>query len=103
MDSAKSAVEGFITFVREQGVVGLAIGVILGGAVGKVVTSLVADVIMPIVGIILGKTDGIMGLSAMGIMYGKFISTLVDFAIIAAVIYFGVKMLGLDKLDAKKG
>jgi len=34
--------------------------------------------------------------------YGAFISAIIDFIIIAAVIYFGVRMLGLDKLDKKK-
>lgn len=101
-EMAKGAIQGFVTFIREQGVIGLAIGVILGGAVGKVVTSLVNDVIMPMVGIVLGSTNGIADLSVKGVMYGKFVATLVDFTIIAAVIYFGVKMLGLDKLDAKK-
>jgi large conductance mechanosensitive channel len=74
----------------------------LGGAVGKVVSSLVADIIMPVVAMVLGSTDGIAGLAVMGITYGKFIATVVDFAIIAAVIYFGIKGLGLDKLDKKK-
>jgi large conductance mechanosensitive channel len=101
-EAAKGALEGFMTFIREQGVVGLAIGVILGGAVGKVVSSLVSDIIMPIVAMVLGSTDGIAGLAVMGITYGKFIATVVDFAIIAAVIYFGIKGLGLDKLDKKK-
>jgi large conductance mechanosensitive channel len=101
-ESAKGALEGFMTFIREQGVIGLAIGVILGGAVGKVVSSLVADIIMPVVAMVLGSTDGMAGLAVMGIAYGKFIATIVDFAIIAAVIYFGIKGLGLDKLDKKK-
>jgi large conductance mechanosensitive channel len=98
---AKNALAGFMDFIRAQGVVGLAIGVVLGGAVGKVVASLVSDIIMPIVAMILGSTDGIAGLAVMGITYGKFVATLVDFGIIAAVIYFGVKGLGLDKLDKK--
>ena len=89
-------------FIREQGVVGLAIGFILGGAIGKVVASLVGDIIMPVVGLLLGSTDGIKSLAYMGVNYGTFISTLVDFVIIAAVIYFVFKQLGLDKLDTKK-
>jgi large conductance mechanosensitive channel len=94
--------QNFINFIREQGVVGLAIGFILGGAVGKAVTSLVGDVIMPILALILGSTDGIKSLAIYGINYGAFISTLVDFLIIAAVIYFVFKRLGLDKLDKPK-
>jgi large conductance mechanosensitive channel len=98
---AKNALAGFMDFIRAQGVVGLAIGVVLGAAVGKVVASLVSDIVMPIVAMLLGSTDGIAGLAVMGITYGKFIASLVDFGIIAAVIYFGVKGLGLDKLDKK--
>ncbi len=94
--------QDFINFIREQGVVGLAIGFILGGAVGKVVASLVSDIIMPMLALALGSTDGIKTLSYMGVNYGGFISTLVDFVIIAAVIYFGFKVLRLEHLDKKK-
>ena len=97
---------GFIAFIREQGVVGLAVGFILGGAVSKIVASLVDNLVNPIVGLALGKVDladKAVTLGNTSLRYGKFISTLVDFIIIAAVVYFGVKMLGLDKLDKKKG
>lgn len=97
--------KGFIDFVREQGVVGLAVGFILGGAVSKVVSSLVEDIINPILGIILGAAD----LSSMVIPIGKgeiflgnFISIVIDFLVIALVVYYGVRALKLDKLDKKK-
>ncbi|MFZ2593917.1 MAG: MscL family protein [Minisyncoccia bacterium] len=101
-EAAKGALEGFMTFIREQGVVGLATAVILGGAVGKVVSSLVADIVMPVVALTLGSADGVKSLSMYGVMYGNFVSTIIDFAIIAAVVYFGIKGLGLDKMDKKK-
>ncbi|MBU6310357.1 MscL family protein [Patescibacteria group bacterium] len=94
--------QNFIQFVRQQGVVGLAIGFILGGAVGKVVASLVNDIIMPALALILGSTEGLKGLAYLGINYGAFIATLVDFLIIAGVIYVVFKQLGLEKLDAPK-
>lgn len=94
--------KNFLQFVREQGVVGLAIGFILGGAVGKVVASLVNDIIMPVISLALGSTEGLKALSYFGVNYGAFISTCVDFIIIAAVIYFVFKKIGLDKLDKKK-
>lgn len=96
--------QGFMNFIREQGVVGLAVGFILGGAVSKIVSSLVENIINPLVGAMLGKvalTDKALTLGAISLKYGAFISTLVDFFIIAAVVYFGVKALGLDKLDKK--
>lgn len=96
---------GFLNFVREQGVVGLAVGFILGGAVSKTVTSLVDNIINPIVGILLGKVDlsqKALVVGGVALKYGAFVSTIVDFVIVAAVIYFGVKMLKLDKLDKSK-
>lgn len=98
----QDSLAGFLDFIRAQGVVGLAIGVVLGGAVQKVVSSLVSDVVMPISTLVIGgPTLTMQNLSYQGIMYGHFIATIIDFAIIAAVIYFGVKGLGLEKADKK--
>lgn len=98
--------KGFITFIREQGVVGLAVGFILGGAVSKVVTSIVTDLVSPILGLILGSVTGLKGayipLFGAKIMIGNFIGTVIDFLVIAAVVYFAVRGLGLDKADKKK-
>lgn len=97
--------QGFIDFIRKQGVIGLAIGFILGGAVSKVVSALVTDVINPIIGIFLGKTGNLtnaaLSIGPAKILWGNFISVLIDFLIIALVVYFGVKLLKLDKLDKK--
>jgi large conductance mechanosensitive channel len=102
----KNQMKGFIEFVREQGVVGLAVGFILGGAVSKVVSSLVTDLINPLLGIVLGAAGDLSQASIVvgksQIMWGKFLNTTIDFVIIALVVYFGVKGLGLDKLDKKK-
>lgn len=98
--------KGFIDFVREQGVVGLAVGFILGGAVSKVVTALVTDIINPLLGMILGTTNGLktasFGIGSARILYGDLLSVLIDFLVIAIVVYYGVKMLKLDKLDKAK-
>lgn len=94
--------KGFLDFIREQGVVGLAIGFILGGAVSKLVASLVNDVIDPLIGLVFGSTEGLAALSAGPVLYGQFLATFVDFVVIAAVVYFGFKMLKLEKLDKKK-
>ena len=98
--------KGFMKFIREQGVVGLAVGFILGGAVSKVVGSLVEDIIQPIIGLLLGSTAGLsnMYFMLMGtkINLGSFIAVLIDFVIIATVVYFIFKGLKLDKADAKK-
>jgi large conductance mechanosensitive channel len=102
----KKHIFGFMDFIREQGVVGLAVGFILGAAVAKLVSSLVTDVINPILGLALGSTQGLKAatfkLGGATIAYGNFLANLLDFAVIAAVVYFGVKILGLDKLDKNK-
>lgn len=98
--------KGFITFIREQGVMGLAVGFILGGAISKVVTSLVNDLINPIVGIFLGRAGELkkifLQVGPAKVMWGSFLNSSIDFMIISLVVYFGVKGLGLDKLDKKK-
>ena len=97
---------GFVNFIREQGVVGLAVGFLLGGAVSKLVTALINDLINPILGLILGAAgnlkDAYLPLGQARLMWGDFVATLIDFSVIAAVVYFGVRGLGLDKLDKKK-
>ena len=98
--------KGFIEFIRTQGVVGLAVGFVLGKAISDVVGSIVTDLINPIIGIVLGKLGNLTALSlhvlSANITYGKFISMVINFAIIAFVVYFGVKKLKLDKLDKPK-
>jgi large conductance mechanosensitive channel len=94
--------KGFIEFISEQGVVGLAIGFILGGAVSKLVASLVNDIINPIIAAIFGSADGMAELMLGPVKIGAFASTMIDFLIIAAVVYFGFKGLKLDRLDKKK-
>lgn len=98
--------KGFLNFIREQGVMGLAVGFILGGAISKVVSSLVTDIVNPFVGILLGFTanlaDASFWLAGKEVMWGHFVSVLIDFAVIAAVVYFGVHGLGLDKIDKPK-
>ncbi|MBP9798033.1 MscL family protein [Candidatus Woesebacteria bacterium] len=105
-EKALTHFEGFMNFIREQGVMGLAIGFVLGGSVSKVVTSLVQDIINPVLGIVLGANDGLakasLEISSIKIMWGHFLSVVIDFAIIALVVYFGFKVMGLDKLDKKK-
>ena len=85
----------FIVFIREQGVVGLAIGFILGGAVSTVVASLVNDIINPVLGLILGSAEGLqtatVSLGSAEILIGSFISVLINFLVIAAVVYYGFK------------
>lgn len=98
----------FKEFISKGNVVDLAIGVIIGAAFGKIVTSLVNDIIMPIIGLILGKIN-FKTLSlilkpaegdadALTLNYGMFIQNIVDFLIIAFVLFIILKiMLKLKK------
>lgn len=98
--------KGFLDFVREQGVVGLAVGFILGGAVSKLVASLVGDIISPLLALALKNIENLQGaylqVGSAKIMWGSFLNVLIDFVVIALVVYAGVKVLKLDKLDKKK-
>lgn len=94
--------KNFINFIRKQGVVGLAVGFILGGAVSKMVTALVTDIINPLIGLLIGGLNlknAYFSIGEAKVMWGDFTSTTVDFLIIAFVVYFGVKWLKLDKVD----
>lgn len=98
--------EGFKKFLAEQGVVGLAVGFILGGAVSDLVASIVENILNPLIGIALGKValnDMALQLSdSVSLGYGIVITVFINFVIVAAFIYWAVKKLGLDKLDAEK-
>ncbi|MFZ2125967.1 MAG: MscL family protein [Candidatus Microsaccharimonas sp.] len=108
----ETGVKGFLDFIRTQGVIGLAVGLILGGAVTILVKSLVDNVILPPIGLLLGSGDGLKGLTwTIGkghggdpaiIYYGTFLNDFVNFIIIALVVYLVFHMLGLTKLDKKK-
>jgi large conductance mechanosensitive channel len=98
--------KGFLEFIREQGVVGLAVGFILGGAVSNLVKSVVNDLINPILSIILGAAgnlrEAVLKIGPIEILYGNFLANIIDFLVIALVVYYGIKGIGLDKLDKKK-
>jgi large conductance mechanosensitive channel len=96
---ALSFFDEFKKFAFKGSVVDLAIGVIIGTAFGAVVKSLVDDIIMPLVGLILPGDHGYAGwvwqIEGKPIPYGKFLGALVNFLIIAVVLYvFIVKFVG---------
>ena len=106
----RSHLSGFMVFVREQGVVGLAIGLVLGTQVKVLVDQLVTSFINPIVGLVLpGKgtlAEKSFALTMNGkhadFLWGAFAAQLISFMTVAAVVYFVFKGLHLDKLDKKK-
>lgn len=97
--------QDFLDFIKKQGIVGLATGFILGGAVSKLVSALVSDIINPFLSVVVGLAGGLKDatfkIGPIEILYGHFLSTLIDFLVIALVVYFLVRLLGLD-VKAKK-
>ncbi len=95
----------FKEFAMRGNVMDLAVGVIIGGAFGKIVDSLVNDLLMPIVGIFLGGID-FSGLSftvgGAQIKYGNFIQAIVNFIIIAFVIFLMVRAMNRLKREEPK-
>lgn len=106
----KKHFSGFFAFVREQGVVGLAIGLVLGTQVKTLVDQLVLSFVNPLLGLVLPgqgtlveKTFHVsLGPKTAGFLWGAFVGQLISFMTVAAVIYFVFKGLKLDKLDMKK-
>ena len=107
----------FKAFAMRGNVIDLAIGVIIGGAFGKIVSSFVTDVIMPLIGLLLGKINfanlfvnlsgedysslvAAQEAGAPTLNYGLFINAIVDFLIVAFVIFLVIK--GINKLQKPK-
>ena len=102
-----SIVKEFKEFAVKGNVIDMAIGVIVGAAFGKIVSSFVSDVVMPPIGVLVGGVD-FSNLSftikeaagaapAVVIAYGKFAQTIIDFTIIAFVIFAVVKFINTLK------
>lgn len=106
----------FKEFAMKGSMVDLAIGIVIGAAFGKIITSLVSDVIMPPIGLLLGKVDFaslFIDLSGKGyatlaeakaagaatINYGLFLNTLIDFIIVAFIIFLIIKQINRMKRE----
>jgi large conductance mechanosensitive channel len=107
----------FKEFIQRGSVLDMAIGIIIGAAFGKIVTSLVNDVVMPPIGLVLGKLDFtnlFVNLSGKGyasladakaagaatINYGLFINTVIDFLIVAFVLFLIIRQANRMKRNA---
>ena len=105
-------VKEFKEFAMRGSVVDLAIGVVIGASFGKIVTSMVDDLIMPVIGFITGgidfsdmkyvlkDADPVQEVAAVTINYGNFINTVVQFVIIAFVIFLVIK--GINTLKRRQ-
>src|SRR5438128_12248880 len=91
---------GFISFLKEYGIIGLAIAVIIGAAVGKLVSALVADIIMPIVTFFIpggNWRQAIFSIGPIHLAIGDFVGAMLDFLIIAFVVYLIAKWILKDE------
>lgn len=106
MKKTKGFIGEFKEFIMRGNVLDLAVGVIIGGAFQAIVSSLVDDILMPLLGIVLGKVDFSALMVQVGdasISYGKFITAIINFLIMAFVIFLIVKGInGLSEKLAKK-
>lgn len=86
----------FRDFAIRGNVIDLAVGVIIGGAFGKIVASLVNDVLFPLIGLVLGGVnfaERTIVVGAAEIKYGAFIQSVIDFVIVAFVIFMMVRIM----------
>jgi large conductance mechanosensitive channel len=101
--------KNFVGFVRDHGVVGLAVGLAIGTQVGKAVESIVEGFINPLVGMLVGSTDGLEAAKFTldiaerhgEFMWGSVVSALIVLLAVSAVIYYVVMGFRLDKIDKK--
>jgi large conductance mechanosensitive channel len=96
-------IKEFKAFISKGNVVDLAVGIIIGAAFTAIVTSLVKDIIMPIIAIIIGNVDFTklsVTINGSPFTYGNFIQAVVNFLIIALVVFFLIK--GISKFQKPK-
>lgn len=107
-----SMMKEFKEFAVKGNVVDMAVGIIIGGAFGKIVSSFVSDVIMPPIGVLLGGVDfaklsitvkeATETAEAVKMNYGAFLNTIIDFIIIAFVIFMVIKAINNLKRKEKE-
>ena len=106
-----SLLQEFKEFAIKGNAIDMAVGIIIGAAFGKIISSLVADVVMPPIGVLIGGVDftklavtlkeAVGDSPAVTLNYGNFIQSMVDFTIIAFVIFIMVKLINnLKKKEA---
>jgi len=95
----------FRQFIAKGNVIDLAVAVILGAAFTAIVTSLTNDIIMPLVGVVLGGVDFATLSIQVGeatIAYGLFIQAIINFILIALVLFFMIRSINRMQARSKK-
>jgi len=95
----------FVAFLKEYGIVGLAIAVIIGGKLNELIGSIVNDVLTPLLlqpALRAANVDDIRKLSADGVLYGKALGATLDFLVVALLVFLFAKMVLKEEKVAKK-
>ena len=111
-EKATGLLQEFKTFISRGNVIDMAVGVIIGTAFTAIVNSLVKDVVMPVISVITGGVDftdwkyvitpGTEEVAECAILYGQFIQNIVNFLLIAVVVFAMVKIINSLKRKKKE-
>ena len=109
-EKPKGMIAEFMDFIGKAGVIGLAVGFIMGTYIGNVVTALVQDIIMPIPGALIPGGDwrkAVVSLpigQGMNFAIGDFVGVIINFMIVAVVVFFIAKYAGklMEKAKPRK-
>jgi large conductance mechanosensitive channel protein len=104
------SMKDFIDFIKEQGIIGLAIGLVLGSAVKGLVEQLVASFVDPLIVMLVGDRGGLeeakftlkIGERVGEFAWGKFVSVSIQFVAVAIVVYFAIRFLKVSRDDVKE-
>lgn len=108
IESETNPVDGFVGFLRENAVVGLAVGLVIGTQVQSVVKQLIASFIDPLSKLLFGQALSQRAVSVhfngrtADFAWGSFAYVLIDFVFVLLTVYVIIKVLKLDKLDKPK-
>ena len=95
-EEKKGLVQEFMDFLMKYQVIGLAVAFIIGAAATKMVTATVADIIMPIIAVIIPGGEwrtSVLELGPVKLLIGDFVGAIIDFIIIAVVVFLVVKYM----------
>jgi large conductance mechanosensitive channel len=98
-------VKEFLDFLKQYGVIGLAIAVVIGGKLNAFVSSMVNDLLMPLVfqpALKAAHVDNIRALNIHGIFYGRVLGAALDFLIVAIVVFLIAKFVLHEQVVEKK-
>jgi large conductance mechanosensitive channel len=95
-EEKKGLVQEFMDFLMKYQVIGLAVAFIIGAAATKMVTACVSDIIMPIIAVLIPGGDwrnSVLQLGPVKLLVGDFVGAIIDFVIIALVVFIIVKYM----------